>query len=101
MLPHRLSIVVAFVCNPRRPIEFGLPSDSSLEDKLKSLNQQVALQQTIASFVHRKGAEVLLKDLPPIYDSVLYLPLCKVQKKIIAIHKKKRKEEQISKNFFK
>jgi hypothetical protein len=85
----------------RRSIEKGLPSDSTAEEKLESLKAQVALKGKLDQFVHRKNAEVLLKDLPPIYDNLLYLPPSQIQKRIMNIHRSKQQRGDISKNFFK
>ena len=82
------------------PIEAGLPSDAPNGDKLDSLRLQLELKQKLEKFVDRKSANVLRKQLPPIYDTLLDLHPSRIQSRIIKLEAKAREQGEKSRNFF-
>lgn len=82
------------------PIEAGLPSDASSPEKLESLRLQLDLKKKIEPHVNRKSANVLREQLPPIYDTLLYLHPSTIQNKLIKLDARARKRDDKSNNFF-
>jgi hypothetical protein len=84
----------------REPIELGLPSDASNEDKLASMEKQLELKEKLDPFVDRKGKEVLRQQLPPLYDTLLSLHPSRIQLRLISIDRKQRETLVKDNNFF-
>ena len=83
-----------------KPIEAGLPSDATHEEKLASLQLQLRLKNKLEPHVHRKGASILWKELPPIHDILLYLHPSQIQNRLIKLDENARLSEEKSTNFF-
>ena len=86
-------------CNSN-PVERALPKDAELEVKLLGLQMQVELKKKLEPYIHRKGAKVLRKNLPPVEDFLLYLEPSNPQQELMRFHKRLQKCGFLSNNFF-
>jgi hypothetical protein len=61
---------------------------------------QVELKRLLDPYVHRVGASILRKDLPPLHDNLVLLQPSPVQAKILKHRQKLKNNKEKSNNFF-
>jgi SNF2 family DNA or RNA helicase len=85
------------------PILSGMTSDASAEAKERADRLLKEIQESLAPFVQRKDASVLLKDLPPMQQVVLSIRPTRVQSRLYGAYKRYQRasNDKDASNFFK
>ena len=89
-----------FQRNFTEPIMAGMKKDATAQELFRHDNCMQQLWVILDSFLQRRGADVLAKELPPMQQCVLNIRQSKIQQKLYRQFGRYKKQADVKNNFF-